>query len=153
MQGTDDPVTNHINVSFSAEFNPNSADWRALVAVAGVTEEVAKSLVLSRRSADTQDISGLLFSGPVDDPFGPLAFVARIPADTIVVTFRYANSIAGTRMAIKHTPASNDSPWLIRYVHQTRFADADKVPETVSDLPSLSSIADAHAQVQVQSPF
>ena len=153
LRGTDDPVTNHINLSSTAQFNPNSADWRALVAATGVTEEVAKNLVRARRSGDIPDISGLLFDGSANDPFGQAAVVLRFPSDTVIATFRYANAAVGTRMAIKHVPADPNSPWLVQYSYRVRFPDADKVPEGAKDLPSLSSIADAHAPVQVQLPF
>ena len=153
LKGTDDPVANHINLSVTAQFNPNSAGWRALVAATGVTEEVAKSLVLSRGSGETRDISGLLFDGSITDPFGQASVILSFPSDTIVATFRYANAAVGTRMAIKHRPEDPSSPWLVRYSHRVRFAEADKVQDGAKDLPVLSSITDTHASVRVQLPF
>ena len=149
-----DPVSNYVNMLPTAQFNPNTAGWRALVAATGTTEEIAKNLVDARRSDETNDISGMLFPGAANDPFGQGAGILSFPSDTIIVTFRYANSPVGMRMAVKHTPAVESSaPWLIQYTYPVSIPGPGGAEQEMPDLPDLSSLRDVGAPVRVQLPF
>jgi type II secretory pathway component PulK len=149
----DDPVSNHVNILRTSLFNPNTADWRVLVAMTGVTEEIAKSLVKTRTAGETPDISKMIFSDSLNDPFRKGAAVSLFPSETIIVTLQYAESPSGVRMAIKQMPASEVSPWLIQYTYRVPLKKADIPIEKLPELPAASALRDFKVPYQVQLPY
>jgi general secretion pathway protein K len=148
-----DSISYYLNTLSTSLFNPNTADWRALVAITGTTEQIAKSLVKTRRTGETPDISRMIFTDAINDPFGLGATISLYPSETIIVTLHYADSPSSVRMAVKHTPSSEVSPWLIQYTYKVplpkREIPVDKLPE----LPAATALRDFKATYQVQLPF
>ena len=149
----EDPLANHINTLRVSLFNPNTADWRAIVAATGTTEEMAKNLVNTRRSGETPDISGMVFTGAINNPFGQGGAVSLFPSETIIVTLQYVGSPSGVKMSVKHTPASANSPWLIQYSYKVPLPRLMKPVEEISELPAPSTLRDFITPYQVQLPF
>lgn len=150
---TDDPITHHVSTEKRASFNPNTADWRALVAMSRIPEELARSLVASRRNGQTPDISGIVYAGGIGDPFGANALVNIFPAPTIIATFRQENLPWGYRILISHTPDIDASPWRIESVERVALGKLEAPQETFSALPPLSRLRDVSKPLQVQLPF
>lgn len=148
-----DPVSKHLNTVRVPLFNPNSADWRALVAATGTTEEIAKGLVKSRRAGEVPDISGMVFSDAINDPFGHGTTVSLFPSETIIVTLQYVGSPSGTIMAVKHTPSSAVSPWLIQYTYRVPLPKAATLVDELPELPVATSLRDFKAPFQLRLPF
>ena len=149
----EDPLTSHVNALRISLFNPNSADWRTLVAATGITEEMARSLVKTRRSGETPDISNMVFTGAINNPFEQGGAVSLFPSETIIVTLQYVGSPSGVRMSVKHTPASDTSPWLIQYSYKVPLFRTLKPVDDVPELPAASALRDFATPYQVQLPF
>lgn len=149
----EDPISNHVNALSTSLFNPNTADWRGLVAMTGVSEEIAKSLVKTRTSGETPDISRMIFSDSINDPFSAAAAVSLFPSETIIVTLQYGDSPSGVRMAIKQMPASELSPWLIKYSYRVSLPKSEVPIEKLPELPLASALRDFGIPYQVQLPF
>ena len=149
----DDPLTNHVNTLRTSLFNPNSAGWRDLVAATGITEEMAKSLVMTRRSGETPDISGMVFTGAANNPFEQNGGVTLFPSETIIVTLQYVGAPSGVRMSIKHTPASPASPWLIQYSYKLPLPRNMQPIDDIPELPDASTLRGVAVPYRVQLPF
>lgn len=149
----EDSLTAHVNTLRVSLFNPNSAGWRALVAATGITEEMAKSLVKTRHSGETPDISGMVFTGAISNPFEQGGAVSLFPSETIIVTLQYVGSPSGVRMAVKHTPASASSPWLIQYVYKVPLTRTIRPVDEIPVLPAATTLRDFAVPYQVQLPF
>ena len=149
----DDPVSNHFNTLRVSLFNANNADWRVLVATTGTTEAIAKGLVRTRRAGETPDISRMIFSDAINDPFGLGATVSLFPSETIIVTLQYVGAASGVKMAVKQTPASEKSPWLIQYSYRVSLPKTETPVDKFPELPAASSLRDFKAPYQVQLPF
>ena len=148
------PLVDHLHASRVFLFNPNTADWRVLVAVTGIPAELAQSLVASRRRGETPDISRLLLSGASSNPFAGAVTTTLFPSETIIVTLRYAGSPSGLRMAIKHTPTFRQAPWIIQYSYRVPMpALTQEEIDALPELPPLSALRDPNASYQVQLPF
>lgn len=149
----DDPLSEHVHSSRNSLFNPNSAGWRALVAATGINEETAKSLVLSRAKGLTPDISGMVYSGGIGDPFGQGATVSVFPSETVIATLQYVGSSSAVRMAVKHMPTLAHAPWLIQYTYRVNVdsnaGDIDAIPE----LPAATDLRDFSERYRIQLPF
>ncbi len=148
-----DPISEHISTQRGSSFNPNTAGWRALVAMAGVEAANAKSLVESRRqSLGAADLSALLFGPGVGDPFGANSFVLPFPGPTLVVTLRVAQAPWGYRMVITHTPGENAGPWRIGAVWRLPLPKPGKPLSEIPKLPDLSLLG-ANGSSQIKLPF
>lgn len=149
----DDPLSDHLSTQRASLFNPNTANWRALVAATGMSEEMARNLVQSRRSGRVLDVSGMAFAGVLNNPFGQGASIVLYPGETIIVTLRYAGSPSGIRMSVKHTPASESFPWLVQYSYKVslpgKWAPIDDIPS----LPEPDLLRDSGTPYQVELPF
>lgn len=149
----DDPITHHVSTQRQSSFNPNTADWRALVAMSRIPEELARNLVASRRSGQTPDISSMVYGGGLGDPFGANGLVNLFPGKAVMITLRQENLNWGYRMLVTHTPELEASPWRIESVERVALEkpaeDANKIPE----LPQLSQLRDVSKPLQVQLPF
>lgn len=150
----DDSLSDHVQSSRNSLFNPNSAGWRTLMAATGVNEEMAKSLVLSRKKGTTPDISGMVYSGGIGDPFGQGATVAVFPSETVIATLQYVGAPSGVKMAIKHMPTLTHAPWLIQYSYRVNLkdysgGDIDDIPE----LPAATDLRDFSEKYRIQLPF
>lgn len=148
-----DPIFNHFNTLRTSLFNANTADWRALVATTGTTEEIAKSLIRTRRAGETPDISKMIFTDAINNPFGPGTAVSLFPSETIMVTLQYVGSPTGVKMAIKHTPASEVSPWLIQYTYRFPLLTLETPVDALPELPAATILRDFAVPYQVQLPF
>lgn len=148
-----DPVTDHVSTQRGSTFNPNTADWRALVAMAGIEPGAAKSLVASRLLGETADISGLLFGPGVGDPFGAYSFVIPFPGPTLVVTLRSANAPWGYRMVVTHTPGENTSPWRIGAVWRLALPRPSKPLQDIPRLPEAAALRDPNTTGQIEFPL
>ena len=150
----DDPINNHVSTQRGSSFNPNTADWRALVAMAGLDPATAKGLVESRRqSVGVTDLSALLFGPGVGDPFGPNSFVSPFPSSTLVVTLRVAQAPWGYRMVITHTPGENTSPWRIGAVWRLPLPKTAKPLADIPKLPDRSQLQGTNDASQIKSPL
>lgn len=150
----DDPVTDHISTQKREPFNPNTASWRALVAMSGMPRKAAQDLVEQREKGSTaadMDIAGLAFPGDVDALF--VAAVSRFPSPSVLVTLRTDGSSWGEQWLVTQTPGSATSPWHIEYARRVPLkplsVPADKIPK----LPEAAVLRDFSAKDQVQSPF
>jgi general secretion pathway protein K len=131
----EDPISDHLSLQRGLVFNPNTAGWRALVAMAGVDPEAAKSIVSGRQGGDGGDISKLLFGDGIGDPFGRNAFVNGFPGPTLVVTFRVAGASWAYRMIVSHIPAESTSPWRISGLWRVPMSKSDAAVDEVPKLP------------------
>jgi general secretion pathway protein K len=150
----EDPITDHLSLQRGLVFNPNTASWRTLVAMAGIEPSTAKSIVANRFSNDGSDVSRLLFGETVGDPFGRNAFVNSFPGPTLLVTFRVANASWAYRMMASHIPAENTAPWRISGLWRVPmsksgagFDDLQKL-----ELPGTAAPATASASSPIKLP-
>ncbi len=149
-----DPIIDHISVQSGSSFNPNTAGWRAMVAMAGVDAETAKTLVENRRSAPIfTDISGLLFGPGVGDPFGANSFVMPFPGASVIATLRVADAAWGYRMIVTHTPGDNTGPWRISAVWRLPLPKLAKLPSDTPKFPDLVQLIPEGGIRQIKSPF
>lgn len=149
----DDPITNHVSIEPTPVFNPNTANWRALVAMTGITTEIAKGLVNSRRKGEIADISRLVVSGNIDDPFSAVSYISLFPGDTILVTLRSEDSSWGYRMAVTHKPESDQSPWHIQYAYRVALGPLATPRERIPALPEAGALRDFNAKDRIELPF
>lgn len=149
-----DPITDHISTQRGSTFNPNTANWRALVAMTGIEVTTAKNLVETRhQSAVFNDVSRLLFGPGVGDPFGANSFVTPFPSATLVVTLRAAEEPWGYRMVVTHTPGESVSPWRIESVWRLPLP---KTVKTLEDTPKAQDAETLRGDMSlspVKSPF
>ncbi|MBX3654346.1 MAG: general secretion pathway protein GspK [Ramlibacter sp.] len=136
----DDPITDHLSVVRNMGFNPNVADWRSLVAAAGVDEKTARDLVKKRRDGEIEDISGLAFSGGVGDPFGANAFVTSFPSASTIVTLRAHHAQWGYRLLVHHTPIEGTSPWRIETVRRVNLTLPERPYADYPPLPDVKAL-------------
>lgn len=135
LWGTD-AITNHISVQRGSTFNPNTASWRALVAMADIQPEMAKSLVSGRERDGIADMSSLIYGDGVGDPFGALSFVLPFPGPTLLVTMRAPKSRWEYRMLVTQTPGENTAPWRISAVWREPAPPLAASPADISKLPA-----------------
>ena len=149
----DDPVSEHVNTLDVSLFNPNNAGWRALVAVTGASEQLAREMVQSRQKGEIADVTSMLFTGEINNPFGMGGAISRIPGETIVVTLGRVGAPFALKMAVKHTPALRTIPWRILYTLKAALpkdlASAEKLPV----LPQAGELRDFSAPNRLELPF
>lgn len=148
-----DPVTDHVSTQRGSTFNPNTAGWRALVAMAGIDANTAKSLVANRQQGNRSDISSLLFGAAVGDPFGPASFVSTFPGPALLITLRSAHAPWGYRMLVTHTPGENTAPWRIGAAWRMALAPLAKPLQELPALPQAATLRDPNATGQIKLPF
>ena len=149
-----DPIVDHVSVQTGSTFNPNTANWRGLVAMAGVESDTAKSLVANRRASPVfTDQSGLLFGAGVGDPFGANSFVIPFPGATLIATLRVADASWGYRMVITHTPGDNTGPWRIGSVWRLPLPKPLKPVAETPRMPDLGLMIPEGGISQIKSPF
>lgn len=151
-----DPITNHVIAQRGSQFNPNTADWRALVAMAGIESATSKALVASRQQEQViqqGDLSSLLFGANVGDPFGVSSFVTAFPGPTLIVTLRVARAPWGYRMVVTHTPGEIGGPWRIAAVSRVALPPAPESLKDVPRLPDAALLRDPNNSGQIESPF
>ncbi len=150
----DDPIVDHLSVQTGSSFNPNTAGWRAMVAMAGVDAETAKSLVANRRSATAfTDVSGVLFGAGVGDPFGGNSFIMTFPSATVVATLREVDAGWGVRMVLTHTPGDKTGPWRIAAVWRMPLPKLAKLSKELPKFPALGQMIPPGGVRQIKSPF
>jgi general secretion pathway protein K len=150
----DDPISDHVSVHARAAFNPNTADWRVLVALSGATPEIAKDLLQSRRRGEIQDITPLVASGiAAADPFAGGPVIVKIPADELLVTFLPKDGRQGIRLDVVHTPGTETGPWRVQYSERVQVGNALERWEDIPMLPDLAQIQALPKPDQVQFPF
>jgi hypothetical protein len=148
-----DPVTEHVSTQRGSSFNPNTATWRAMVAMAGVDATVARDLVASRQRGDTFDVASLLFGDGVGDPFGSKSFVVPFPGPTLIITLRSLSAAWGYRMEVTHTPGENTSPWRIGAVSRLAMPPPAKPLADIPKLPAAAALRDPNTSGQIKLPF
>lgn len=149
-----DPIVDHVSVQTGSTFNPNTANWRALVAMAGVEPYTAKSIVANRRASPVfTDQSGLLFGAGVGDPFGANSFVLPFPGTTLIATLRMANASWGYRMIVTHTPGDNTGPWRTGAVWRLPLPQPLKPLAETPRIPDLGLMIPVGGISQIKSPF
>lgn len=149
----EDPITDHIGTQRRTLFNPNTADWRALVAMTGMTDAVARNLVERRQQGEIADISRLAFTSDIDNPFGMGSLVTLYPGPSILVILRTDSSSSGVQMLVTHTPLSTASPWHIEYSSRVALRPLATQPEKIPMLPEAAILREFTAKDQVQLPF
>lgn len=150
----DDPISDHVSITRRSMFNPNTANWRALMAMSNIPEELAKSLVNMRQSSELSDISSLAYTGGVGNPFGQNAAVNLYPDKTTIITLRLAKAAWGVRLVMSVEPGMKMTPWRISSVSTIPLdplSSADQ--KTIRALPELSLLRDPSIPLKVQSPF
>ena len=148
-----DPITHHVSLEKRSSFNPNTASWRALVAMSWIDEEAARNIVENRRTALTADIAGIVYGGGVGDPFGANAFVNLFPGQSVIITLRQHGMNWGYRMVAAHTPDHDTSPWRIESVERVPLAESLAAPDKLVRLPELAQLRDPAKPLQLQLPF
>lgn len=154
-----DPLTNHIGIQKFSPFNPNTADWRALVAMTGIDEQVIKSLIERRRKGELTDIAPLLFAGDIGNPFAAGSTISQMPSTAIRVTLNIENTPWGIRFLVTHTPGASLAPWHIEYAHRIFLPPqpTDKnrpTPQTmIATLPEPGLLRDDTLPQRLQLPF
>ncbi|MGE3347334.1 MAG: hypothetical protein AB7I35_07860 [Ramlibacter sp.] len=148
-----DPITDHISAQRGTRFNPNVADWRALVAMTGIGEEMARDLAAKRRKGEIEDISGLVFSGGFGDPFGANAFVTTFPAASILVTLRADHAQWGLRYLVHHVPTESASPWRVETVRRVNLPLPLKPYAEYPELPDLKALGGPLVPGPIKLPF
>ena len=149
-----DPIVDHVSIQVGSTFNPNTAGWRALVAMAGVEADTAKSMVANRRASPVfTDQSGLLFGAGVGDPFGANSFVLPFPGTTLIATLRSADAGWGYRMVVTHTPGDNTGPWRIGAVWRLPLPKPLKPVAETPRMPDLGLMIPVGGISQIKSPF
>ncbi|MBX3658424.1 MAG: general secretion pathway protein GspK [Ramlibacter sp.] len=148
-----DPITNHVSAQKGTRFNPNVADWRALVAMTGVSEEVARDLAQKRRKGEIDDISGLVFAGGFGDPFGANAFVTTFPAASILVTIRAHHAQWGFQYLVHHVPTETASPWRVESVRRVSLPPVSKPYAEFPELPNLKALGGPLVPGPIKLPF
>ena len=132
-----DPVTRHLSTFPGMSFNPNVADWRALVAATGLDEKTARELVAKRQKGELDDIAPLAFSGGVGDPFGANAFVTIFPSATALITLRTYRAQWGYQLTVHHTPTESASPWRIEAVRRVNLGPPGQPYKDYATLPDI----------------
>lgn len=149
-----DPITDYLSPLRVSVFNPNTAQWRALVAMSGISEELARNLVKSRMAGEIQDISPLVFSGSLNNPFGPNSFVSLFPAPATQVTLRLEGASWGYRMLVVHTPERDVWPWRLEISERVHLPELAGDPARMPELPEWTTLRDPTATApKVQLPF
>lgn len=149
----DDPITNHISVHPRPAINPNTADWRVLVALGGIAPEMAKDLLQSRRRGEISDITSLVAPGLSGDPFAGGPVIIKTPSDSLLVTFLPREGFLGQRIAVTHSPESERGPWRIQYTESLEAGSLSKTWDEYPVLPGLTQLRDVSKPNQVQLPF
>lgn len=147
-----DPITRHVSLERYAFFNPNTADWRALVAMSGIDENAARAYVESRRTALTPDISGIVYGSGIGDPFGRNANINTFPGRTVIVTLRRHDLNWAYRIAATHTPDNDHSPWRIESVQRIALTER-LIMEKLPRFRELAQLRDSAKPLQLQLPF
>jgi general secretion pathway protein K len=149
-----DSIVDHVSVQTGSTFNPNTANWRALVAMAGVEPDTARNMVANRRTSPVfTDQSGLIFGAGVGDPFGANSFVLPFPGSTLIATLRVADASWGYRMVVTHTPGDNTGPWRIGAVWRVPLPKPSKPAAELPKVPDLGLMIPAGGISQIKSPF
>lgn len=146
----DDPAVDHLSTQRGDVFNPNTATWRALVAMAGVDASMAKGLVAERQRNPGADMAAFLFGDRLGDPFGRYAFVNPFPGPTIIVTLRHVRQRWGWRMVVTHTPAEKFGPWRIGESWRVPLPSAVAATADIPLLPSLADLRDERTVTQIK---
>lgn len=149
----DDPVSDHVGLTRRSAFNPNTAGWRALVAMSGITPEIAKSLVNDRRRGALADISRLVFGAGIGDPFSGVGFVSTYPSETILITLRAGGAPWGHRLAVTHTPTNTLSPWHVEYADRVPLPPLETPLDKIPALPEAEALRDFDAKDRIELPF
>lgn len=149
-----DSIVDHTSIQIGSTFNPNTANWRALVAMAAVEPDTAKSLVANRRASPVfTDQSSLLFGAGVGDPFGANSFILPFPGPSLIATLRVVDAAWGYRMVITHTPGDNTGPWRVGAVWRLPLPKAAALAAPTPKVPDLALMIPAGGISQIKSPF
>lgn len=132
-----DPITRHLGVAKGVAFNPNMADWRALVAASGLDESTARELVAKRKKGELDNVAPLAFSGGVGDPFGVNAFVTTYPSASALITLRTHRSQWGYQLTVHHAPTEAASPWRIEAVRRVNLGPPGLPYKDYATLPDI----------------
>jgi len=150
---SDDPITDHLSVHPRPIINPNSADWRVLVAISGAAPEIVKDLLESKRRGEVQDITSLVAPGLTGDPFAGGPLIIKTVSDELVITLFPRDGGVGLRFNVTHTPEADALPWRIAYIERI---SSPKFNGSWSELPILPSQQDGDQETPVnrlQLPF
>lgn len=147
-----DPISEHLHTQPRGAFNPNTAGWRALAAMSGITPEMARNLVSSRQRGELDDISRQAMGAGVGNPFSANAVTSLFPGETVIVTLRSENETSGWRMAVSHENMGKHSPWRIAYAYRA-YLEKPGANETFADLPDGGGSRNSDTKVKIELPF
>jgi hypothetical protein len=124
-------------ITTSNLFNPNTASWRAMTALPGVTPDAAKALVALRDAGQPIGISEFAaVGGEVGGIYSP---VSPVPSDTLVLTLWAPGVAWGTRSVVMLTPNSQYGPWLTLYVDRIEKRHVALDPQKIEKLPERAA--------------
>jgi hypothetical protein len=146
----EDSILDHVSIQRGATFNPNTASWRTLAAMAGLDNATAQSIVATRRQRPRADITALLYGEDIGDPFGPLAYVSPFAGPAVVVTLRGARAPWAERWIVTHTPAEFRSPWRISAAWRMPLPMPAVPIASLPELPPAAALRDANAVGQIK---
>lgn len=149
----DDPITGYVSVHVRPVLNPNTANWRVLMALSGLSKEAVQALLVSRQRGEIQDVTPLVAPGVSSDPFSGGPAVVKAPSDELIVTFYARGGRSGLRLDVLHSPESAYAPWKIRYAERVPAPAQLKGWEDLPRLPAAASLAEWQRANAVQLPF
>lgn len=132
----DDPITNHVSVFPRPVLNPNSATWRVLVAMSGLSREAVMDLVEARRRGEIVDLTPLVAPGLSSDPFAPGPVIVKAPSEELLVSIYAKSATNGRRISLTHLPQSAFAPWKI---NSSEVIGAPGELASWDDIPLLTS--------------
>lgn len=150
---SNDPITDHISVHPRPILNPNSADWRVLVAISGAAPEIVQDLLQSKKRGEVPDITSLVAPNLTGDPFAGGPLIIKTVSDELIVTLFSRSGGAGLRFHVAHTPEADALPWRIGYIERI---SSQKFSGDWNELPVFPSQEDANQEVasnRLQLPF
>lgn len=125
--------------SYSVALNPNTAPWEVLATLPGMTNEVARNIIVQRKLIPfaSPDLFAQLSGIP---PALLFLQIIMLPSDAVRVT----QSAPGLSWALQYnvslTPNEGNGPWRIDYFYKTRLTYKDDKVKDIPELPKRSTL-------------
>lgn len=135
----DDRLPNLTTTSYSVALNPNTAPWEILATLPGVTNEVARNIIVKRQlmpfvSGDQiAQLSGI-------SPDQLFLKIIMLPSDAVRVT----HSVPGLPWALQYnvslTPNDEHAPWRVDYYYKIGLTYKNDKTQEIRELPPRSAL-------------
>lgn len=120
----------------SVGLNPNTAPWQVLMALPGMTEEIAKNIIESRQRNPIRSVEQVA-PWMESSSMVLLTEVFTLPSDSVRVTQTVPGQAWAMRYNVALTPNAANAPWRIDYSykiespygHDERAGQAPRLPE------------------------